>query len=229
MTKIVMDSISEDKGPVRVHNKFSENLSFFKIISVESFGITDRRACPCCKRESFFDLVQIKKWISFSFIPLFAYQNKYFEICSLCKNGEVKSGIELTKLKEYIAINNRALPGPPSSPPDENGIYLRHPVPESILNAVRDFKNKDDYFAWAERATRIHQARVKEYDRRYLMRKVWASDLHAVFLPSSSSVDVEQLRIELDLGEKARRKAEASGGTFADWLLAIGQELDSRH
>lgn len=80
---------------------------------MKEYGPTYAVQCPNCDKTQFWNLVHMRLWFTFFFIPIFPYESKYLMVCPICQQGiklagqQVRRAIELNKYS--LAFLNKAL------------------------------------------------------------------------------------------------------------------------
>jgi hypothetical protein len=52
---------------------------------VKVIGPTEKRVCPRCTREDFWDLVEVRHFATLFFVPLIPYKREHFLRCPVCE------------------------------------------------------------------------------------------------------------------------------------------------
>jgi len=73
---------------------------------VKDFGQVIKDKCSICSKKNYFNLIRVRDWFDFFFIPIFPYNTEYHLVCPHCNCYlELEDEDQIETLKEIAKIS----------------------------------------------------------------------------------------------------------------------------
>lgn len=71
----------------------------------KNLGPVERRVCPNCKNEDFWELHRIGTYATFFFVPIIPYKTEHFLMCPICRAALEVEGAQIEQCKAMAEQN----------------------------------------------------------------------------------------------------------------------------
>ena len=78
---------------------------------IDEIGMVYKNMCSHCHNDDYWVLVEITKWFTLFFIPVFPYSTTYFLRCPVCKYGVTLNDEQVATLRPLAEANKMVLNG----------------------------------------------------------------------------------------------------------------------